>query len=105
MTAPAFIYTSEPWAALSLGRPIFRPTAHLPQSSSALRFTAGRFGFLLLIDVLVSGRSLVASAPCAIIMEHSGGALLSDRCGLFATLGECFCPTTLLGDFPVRMSQ
>jgi hypothetical protein len=25
MTAPAFIYTSEPWAALSLGRPIFAP--------------------------------------------------------------------------------
>src|SRR3984893_7671312 len=25
MTAPAFIYTSEPWAALSFGRPIFAP--------------------------------------------------------------------------------
>src|SRR5258708_36505545 len=25
MTAPAFIYTSEPWAALSFGRPIFDP--------------------------------------------------------------------------------
>jgi hypothetical protein len=28
MTAPAFIYTSEPWAALSFGRPIFRPSIH-----------------------------------------------------------------------------
>jgi hypothetical protein len=28
MTAPAFIYTSEPWAALSIGRPIFRPSIH-----------------------------------------------------------------------------
>jgi hypothetical protein len=26
MTAPAFIYTSEPWAARSFGRPIFRPS-------------------------------------------------------------------------------
>ena len=26
-------------------------------------------------------------------------------CGIFATLGEYFYPTTLLGDFPVRMSQ
>ena len=25
MTAPAFMYTSEPWAALSFGRPIFAP--------------------------------------------------------------------------------
>jgi hypothetical protein len=25
MTAPAFIYTSEPWAAHSFGRPIFAP--------------------------------------------------------------------------------
>jgi hypothetical protein len=48
MTAPAFIYTSEPWAALSFGRPIFAPAfkrkrmsaGHLPQSSAS-RFTAG----------------------------------------------------------------
>src|SRR5262249_8166828 len=26
-------------------------------------------------------------------------------CGIFATLGEYFCTITLLGDFPVRMSQ
>ena len=26
-------------------------------------------------------------------------------CGIFVTLGEYFCPITLLGDFPVRMSQ
>ena len=26
-------------------------------------------------------------------------------CGTLATLGEYFCPITLLGDFPVRMSQ
>jgi len=49
MTAPAFIYTSEPWAARSFGRPIFAPAFtrdrmsadHLPQSSSSSRFTAG----------------------------------------------------------------
>jgi len=43
MTAPAFIYTSEPWAAQSFGRPIFAPSFtlerisadHLPQSSPA----------------------------------------------------------------------
>jgi hypothetical protein len=43
MTAPAFIYTSEPWAARSFGRPIFAPSFtlerisadHLPQSSPA----------------------------------------------------------------------
>jgi hypothetical protein len=28
MTAPVFIYTSEPWAALSFGRPIFGPSIH-----------------------------------------------------------------------------
>jgi hypothetical protein len=28
MTAPVFIYTSEPWAALSFGRPIFGPGIH-----------------------------------------------------------------------------
>jgi hypothetical protein len=28
MTVPAFIYTSEPWAARSFGRPIFRPIVH-----------------------------------------------------------------------------
>jgi len=28
MTAPVFIYTSEPWAALSFGRPIFGPRIH-----------------------------------------------------------------------------
>jgi hypothetical protein len=56
MTAPAFIYTSEPWAALSFGRPIFAPAfkrkrmsaGHLPQSSSASRFTAGAAGFFIL---------------------------------------------------------
>jgi hypothetical protein len=43
MTAPAFIYTSEPWAALSFGRPIFDPNEcrSFAQSSSASRFTAG----------------------------------------------------------------
>jgi hypothetical protein len=53
MTAPAFVYTSEPWAAHSFGRPIFAPAftrermsaGHLPQSSSASRFMAGAFGF------------------------------------------------------------
>ena len=56
MTAPAFIYTSEPWAALSFGRPIFAPAFtpdrmsadHFPQSSSASRFTAGASAFLIL---------------------------------------------------------
>jgi hypothetical protein len=56
MTAPAFIYTSEPWAALSIGRPIFAPAftrermsaGHLPQSSSASRFTAGASEFFIL---------------------------------------------------------
>jgi hypothetical protein len=32
-------------------------------------------------------------------------AELAIACGIFATLGEYFCPITLLGDFPVRMSQ
>jgi hypothetical protein len=55
MTAPAFIYTSEPWAALSFGRPIFAPAftrermsaGHLPQSSSSSRFTADASGFFI----------------------------------------------------------
>jgi hypothetical protein len=56
MTAPAFIYTSDPWAAHSFGRPIFAPAftrermsaGHLPQSSSASRLTAGAVGFFIL---------------------------------------------------------
>jgi hypothetical protein len=30
---------------------------------------------------------------------------LQFTCGIFVTLGKCFRPITLLGDFPVRMSQ
>src|SRR6266478_683887 len=56
MTAPAFIYTSEPWAAPAFGRPIFAPAfkrermsaGHLPQSSSASRFTADASEFFIL---------------------------------------------------------
>ena len=29
----------------------------------------------------------------------------TSSCGIFATLGEYFCSITLLGDFPVRISQ
>jgi hypothetical protein len=56
MTAPVFIYTSEPWAAHSFGRPIFAPAfkrkrmsaGHLPQSSAASRFTASASEFFIL---------------------------------------------------------
>jgi len=37
MTAPAFIYTSEPWAALSFGRPIFAPAFTREQMESDAR--------------------------------------------------------------------
>src|SRR5262245_8527803 len=46
-----------------------------------------------------------------LIQKDETTACLSRRsygtscCGIFATLGEYFCPITLLGDFPVRMSQ
>jgi hypothetical protein len=51
MTAPAFIYTSEPWAALSFGRPIFAPAGHLPQSSSASRLIAAVIAFAFAASV------------------------------------------------------
>src|SRR5262249_40995269 len=34
---PAFIYTSEPWAALSIGRPIFRLSVHEGANEPARR--------------------------------------------------------------------
>jgi hypothetical protein len=37
MTAPAFIYTSESWAALSFGRPIFDPAFTREQIEPARR--------------------------------------------------------------------
>ena len=47
--------------------------------------------------------------------EHRGSPVFRDvslcarldnrPCGIFVTLGKCFCPITLLGDFPVSMSQ
>ena len=57
MTAPVFIYTSEPWAAHSFGRPIFAPAfkrkrmsaGHLPQSSAASRFTASASEFFIFV--------------------------------------------------------
>jgi hypothetical protein len=36
MTAPVFIYTSEPWAAL-FGRPIFRPSIRDPMIHSVFQ--------------------------------------------------------------------
>jgi len=42
MTAPAFIYTSEPWAALSFGRPIFDPNEGRSFAPVLLRFALHR---------------------------------------------------------------
>src|SRR6266436_4075630 len=53
MTAPAFIYTSEPWAAHSFGRPIFAPAFASKRMSNC---------------VVGSGGSRL---PRGIIAEHS----------------------------------
>jgi hypothetical protein len=75
MTAPAFIYTSEPWAALSFGRPIFAPAFmrgrmradHLPQPSSASRFTAGaanrRSKMIEKLAIVSTGRNGLFQVP------------------------------------------
>ena len=52
-------------------------------------------------------RARVRANPHLVVYE---GLLLrglrsQSYCGIFATLGEYFCPITLPGDFPVRMSQ
>jgi len=40
------------------------------------------------------------------VFACSGLGLRDNRpCGILVTLGKCFRPITLLGDFPVRMSQ
>jgi hypothetical protein len=73
MTAPAFVYTSEPWAARSFGRPIFAPSFtlermsadHLPQSSSSSRFT-GRQPPLKVIErpaIVSTGRNGLFQVP------------------------------------------
>jgi len=41
-----------------------------------------------------------------VFRDASLGERLDNRpCGILVTLGKCFCPITLLGDFPVSMSQ
>jgi hypothetical protein len=44
MTAPVFIYTSEPWAALSFGRPIFGPSIHAAAMAAQNKGPAGLGG-------------------------------------------------------------
>src|SRR5262249_21168600 len=59
MTAPAFIYTSEPWAARSFGRPIFAPAftrerlgpCH-PSQCSFPDIQGGSFALVLLLFAL-----------------------------------------------------
>ena|SRR5262245_52047883 len=66
--------------------------SHLAQSSSASRLSSPRPDF--------SGRNGRRNL-CALRSSPS----LQFPCGIFVTLGKCFRPITLLGDFPVRMSQ
>jgi hypothetical protein len=49
-------------------------------------------------------RACVVRAPLVgELCDH--GSSLQFPCGIFVTLGKCFRPITLLGDFAVRMSQ
>jgi len=50
-------------------------------------------------------RALVTRAPFANSRARPKLPHGTSCCGIFATLGEYFSPITLLGDFPVRMSQ
>jgi predicted DNA-binding ribbon-helix-helix protein len=76
MTAPVFIYTSEPWAALSFRRPIFAPAGHsagfiLPEVRVVL-FLPHRelFGTRLIETV----RAFVVVTNCAVTTNfYSGG--------------------------------
>src|SRR5262249_42948149 len=101
MTAPAFIYTSEPWAALSFGRPIFDPN-ECRSFAPGSRFTAGASKFFILSQS--DEQPDARRNPCASTQCFRGPSL-QFPCGIFVTLGKCFRPITLLGDFPVRMSQ
>jgi hypothetical protein len=74
-------------------------TSHLAQSSSASRVTAAQAGFFILSQS-GEGRS-GRGESCALLSKPS----LQFPCGIFVTLGKCFRPITLLGDFAVRMSQ
>src|SRR5262244_918112 len=53
MTAPVFIYTSEPWAARSFGRPIFAPAFTRERMSNCIVGSGG------------------SRLPCSTIAEHS----------------------------------
>src|SRR5262249_35277917 len=58
-----------------------------------------------------ANNGILCGRACLIQRMQLGGMPLStfiteqSCCGIFATPGEYFCPITLLGDFPVRMSQ
>src|SRR5262249_40475411 len=73
-------------------------TNHLAQSSSASRVIAARRIFRLKAIRRAAG-------TVGGIFAFAFEAELAFPCGIFVTLGKCFRPITLLGDFPVRMSQ
>jgi hypothetical protein len=105
MTAPAFIYTSEPWAALSFGRPIFAPAftrdrmsaGHLPSSpelckSSAMVILPGCLGrccgrkslFLGAVPLetgaaLGAGKMVYLVAPCS--LEQAVATIVEAQAG------------------------
>jgi hypothetical protein len=102
MTAPAFIYTSEPWAALSFWAAYFSLNVRgggeisaglRPQSSSASRFTAGASEFFILTDGRDPTRNTRATDPRAFAclsgdgvsdfdFFHSRGSALALESGL-----------------------
>ena len=104
MTAPAFICTSEPWAALSFGRPIFDPNECRSFAPVLFRLSLHRRCIQVLhFEPIARAAGLVGGI---LALRHNVfEAELAMPCGIFVTVGKCFRPITLLGDFPVRMSQ
>ena len=78
---------------------VFHPKREPRPSPSAL---GGGFSGtpLVLYEGLLLRRLRFANSRARPKLPHG-----TSCCGIFATLDEYFCPITLLGDFPVRMSQ
>ena len=66
MTAPAFIYTSEPWSALSFGRPIFDPNECRSFAPVLFRLSLHRRCIQVLhFEPIGRAAGLVGRNPCA----------------------------------------
>jgi hypothetical protein len=107
--ARGFLYVGGGASSKPEGRPVAcrAATKKAPHRRGAL----GKRGF----QYNSSGKQWREATGSPGQREHRGSPVFRDAslcerldnrpCGILVTLGKCFCPITLLGDFPVSMSQ